>query len=268
MWTRSELKAKAKVAFKANFWKSVFIAAILAFFVNAASMGSGAAGSSAGAGAASSSNGAAVSVTTTSADGVTTTYEGLEAVAGSDFAPLLAIIPLVLILAVALIALVIAFDIFIINPTEIGCRRFFVHNLNQKSQVKEVAYVFDHEGYKNAAKVMFWRDIKTIGWLLLFIIPGVIKAYEYRMIPYLLAENPSMSKEEAFAETKRLMKGNKMRAFILDLSFLGWNILGLFTLGVLNVLYVAPYQAQTDAALYEALRYGNGDHFAEQLPQA
>ena len=57
MWTRSELKAKAKVAFKANFWKSVFIAAILAFFVNAASMGSGAAGSSAGAGAGSRPHG-------------------------------------------------------------------------------------------------------------------------------------------------------------------------------------------------------------------
>ena len=54
----------------------------------------------------------------------------------------------------------------------------------------------------------------------MFIIPGIIKAYEYSMIPYLLAENPNMSKQEAFAISKELMDGNKFNAFVLDLSFI------------------------------------------------
>ncbi len=76
------------------------------------------------------------------------------------------------------------------------------------------------------------------------------------MIPYLLAENPDMTKEEAFAESKKLMTGNKWKAFVLDLSFIGWYILSLLTCGIVGVFYVAPYKFSTNAALYEKLRYG------------
>ena len=91
-------------------------------------------------------------------------------------------------------------------------------------------------------------------WLLLFIIPGIVKIYEYRMIPYLLADNPDMSKQEAFRMSKAMMKGNKWRAFVLDLSFILWDILGVITLGIVSVLWVDPYKQQTDAALYNALK--------------
>jgi uncharacterized membrane protein len=83
-----------------------------------------------------------------------------------------------------------------------------------------------------------------------------VKAYEYRMIPYILAENPHMSKKEVFAASKSMMIGNKWKAFVLDLSFLGWHILSVFTVGILELFYVAPYMYATNAALYEALAYG------------
>lgn len=66
--------------------------------------------------------------------------------------------------------------------------------------------------------------------------------YEYMMVPFILAENPDMSRKEVFALSKKMMTGNKWKAFVLDLSFLGWSILGGITLGILNVLFVAPYQ--------------------------
>ena len=77
------------------------------------------------------------------------------------------------------------------------------------------------------------------------------------MIPYLLADHPEMSREEAFARSKELMKGQKWNAFVLDLSFLGWEILSALTLMILGIFYVAPYRNMTNAALYEKLEYGS-----------
>ena len=64
-----------------------------------------------------------------------------------------------------------------------------------------------------------------------------------------------MSTEEVLALSKDMMRGQKWEAFVLDLSFLGWNILAVFTFGILNVFYVAPYQNLTNAALYEELKW-------------
>ena len=78
------------------------------------------------------------------------------------------------------------------------------------------------------------------------------------MIPYLLAENPNLTGEEAFALSKQMMNGQKWNAFVLDLSFIGWNILSGFTLGILSALYVQPYKNFTNAALYEELSIVHG----------
>ena len=98
------------------------------------------------------------------------------------------------------------------------------------------------------------QTLFTVLWSLLFIIPGIVKGYEYMMIPYLLAENPDMSREETFAKSKAMTTGNKWDAFVLDLSFLGWLILGSITFNILNVFYVYPYQYLTRAELYRTLR--------------
>ena len=145
---------------------------------------------------------------------------------------------------------------FVYNPLQAGCRGFFTANLNRPAQVREVACTFDH-GYVNCVKAMILRDVFTTLWMLLLIIPGIIKSYEYRMIPYLVADNPEMTWKEAFAESKRLMRGNKWKAFVLDLSFIGWWILSALTLGLLAVFYVGPYYSATSAALYEELLYGS-----------
>jgi len=163
------------------------------------------------------------------------------------------------VMLVMLIALAIALviDAFLLNPIEIGARRFFLTNLNRKAEIKELAFGFDHN-YLNNVKTMFLRDLFTILWSLLFIIPGIVKSYEYRMIPYLIAENPEIDYKTAFAQSKQMMYGQKWKTFVLDLSFIGWWLLTVLTLGILGVFYVGPYIAATSAALYEALRYGNG----------
>ncbi|MBR2310422.1 MAG: DUF975 family protein [Oscillospiraceae bacterium] len=73
----------------------------------------------------------------------------------------------------------------------------------------------------------------TALWSLLFIIPGLIKIYSYSMTPYILAEHPEMSVNEAITESRRMMDGNKGRLFCLELSFIGWSLLILLPMFLL-----------------------------------
>ena len=71
-----------------------------------------------------------------------------------------------------------------------------------------------------------------------------------------MSENPDINFRDAQAESARLMNGNKWKTFVLDLSFIGWDILSIFTWGLLEIFFVAPYKASTHAALYESIKYG------------
>ena len=194
---------------------------------------------------------------------VVTTNTGIDIPGILAMPGALVFISLTLLITFALLIVVYA---FIMNPLQAGCRGFFTANLNRKAEVRESVGTFDH-GYANVVKAMILRDVFTFLWTLLLIIPGIVKSYEYRMIPYLVAENPGMTYKEAFEESKRMMYGNKWKAFVLDLSFIGWWLLSALTLGLLSVFYVSPYHAATSAALYERLRYG-GEYpgFAEAAP--
>ena len=276
MWNRAELKGKAKFSFKRNYWKSVLISLLLTLIVGGTGASSAASSFRSG-----MDNGYHSSQDSDYSDIYDydeydyDDYDDYDDYEGSindfkqgfkegmsDYSPVgwmatLAIFGITFIIIFILImTAVILIDVFICNPVEVGCKRYFLRNLNEKAQVGNIGYAFDNN-YKNITKTMFFRDLYTVLWTLLLIIPGIVKSYEYQMIPYLLAENPQMTKEQAFAESKRMMTGQKWRAFVLDLSFIGWNILSALTLGILGIFYVQPYMDATHAALYEALRYGN-----------
>ena len=271
MWTRAELKSKAKFSFKRNYWKSVLISLILALLV-----GGGSSGSSISSAVSNNLIGSSDSSVTDDYsnddsslydgnDFYDDTYDGnveddiddLKSMADNT-AGMMAIgifLIVFIIVFVVLMAVVILLDVFIFNPLEVGCKKYYLRNLNEPAQVGNIGYAFDNN-YKNITKTMFFRDLFTVLWTLLFIIPGIVKSYEYQMIPYLLADNPQMTKEQAFEESKRMMQGQKWKAFVLDLSFIGWNILSALTLGILGIFYVQPYMDATHVAVYEALRYG------------
>lgn len=144
--------------------------------------------------------------------------------------------------------------IFVRNVLEIGEARFLLESKNYSgTEVNRLLFIYRIKRVKNVAKVMFFRSLYSILWSFT-IIGGVIKFYSYRMIPFILAENPDITKKEAFALSRQMMKGNKFKAFILDLSFIHWDILSLFTFGILNILFVNPYKKMTFANLYIELR--------------
>ena len=95
---------------------------------------------------------------------------------------------------------------------------------------------------------MFLKDLYIFLWSLLFIIPGIVKSYEYRFIPYILAENPNISVDEAFKLSKSMTDNQKGDIFILDLSFFGWYLLGMLT--IIGTVFVTPYHEATNAQLY------------------
>ena len=74
------------------------------------------------------------------------------------------------------------------------------------------------------------------------------------MVPYILSENPSMNTDQAFLISKRMMDGQKMNAFVLDLSFIPWVLVAIITCGIAGALYVNPYIYQTNAELYLTLK--------------
>ena len=100
---------------------------------------------------------------------------------------------------------------------------------------------------------MFFRDLYVVLWSLLFIIPGIYKSYQYRMVSYILAENPDMPYKEVLQRSKDMMNGQKWKTFVLDWSFILWHMLGGITCGLAEVFYVAPYVNLTNAALYRQL---------------
>lgn len=150
-----------------------------------------------------------------------------------------------------------AFTILIADPLIVGGKNYFLKaRTNENTKVGEMGTVFRKEHWLNVAMIMFLRNIYNALWYLT-IIGGFIKTYEYRMIPYILAENPTIQRKEAFQLSKQMMKGNKWKTFILDLSFFGWNFLSVLTFGLLSILYVNPYNAATMAELYVELKNKN-----------
>ena len=240
MINRQELKTRGKIAFKANYWKCVLGALIIGFV-------SGGMGSSAGRAGGNSAS-----------DGVNDLAESLTNGSVSMTAVMTFIGVFLTIVGVATIVGC-ALKIFIVNPLIVGGCRFFNENRKAPAEIGEFGYVFKNN-YMNVVKIMFFKDLYTFLWSLLFVIPGIVKGYEYRMIPYLLSEDSALDKDEVFALTREMMTGFKWGTFVLDLSFIGWNILSIFTCGILSIFYVNPYIYATAAELYGFLKGDdNGD---------
>ena len=152
------------------------------------------------------------------------------------------------------VILLILFLIFVSNVLSVGQCRFLLENRTYR-QVKmgRLAFIWRARRWKNVMFIMLKKSVFLFLWDMT-IIGGIIKRYSYRMIPFILAENPDIPHREAFLLSRQMMNGNKMRAFILDLSFLGWHILNIFTMDILRYAFITPYTETTSAELYVALR--------------
>ncbi len=256
MWTRSELKNKAKIALKRSYWGLVLLGLIFGII------------SGGGGGGYSGFNNARNTGDGESAQGIQNIFSG--AANGADMAEMLAPV-LGVVAGVMLVAILVGvlLAIFVFYPLQIGCYRYLEEASYEQRTVSDLGllgFAFKNGRYGNVVKNMFLMELFVFLWSLLFIIPGIIKTYEYRMIPFILAENPDLDTKQVFALSKEMMTGNKWASFVLDLSFIGWIFLTIFTCGILAIFYVTPYMLMTDAYLYDTLKQNASiDYFDRTL---
>ena len=153
-------------------------------------------------------------------------------------------------LAVCIVGLLIS--IFVGNAATVGMSHYFLKNTNSNPSFADAFSGFKVK-YRRNIGTLFVMGIKQALWSLLFVIPGIIKSFEYAIIPYILADDAEISSKDAFKKAKAMMKGNKWRLFKLNFSFIGWEILCVLTLG-LGTFFLLPYINAANAEFYAELK--------------
>lgn len=140
----------------------------------------------------------------------------------------------------------------LILPLTYGYDTIFLRNL--RSEPVGVEHMFD--GFRDYGRIfvtLLWQNVLVLLWMLLLIVPGIVKSLAYSLTPYILLDNPKLSTVEAIHLSREMMFGYKAKLFLLLLSFIGWGILCLFTCGI-GFLWLAPYMQSSMAAFYEDVR--------------
>lgn len=231
MWTREQLKSEAKKRMIKFYWPAVLVSFIVLTFAE-------------GGGAVSNYYNF-----NNRGSEYYSNYRGLQNRISSIPASVIT-----LIVGIAILVMVLAwlYQFFVANILAINEKRFYLCSREYKASLGEIGYAFTNGNYLRSVGTMFLRDLFIFLWSLLLIVPGIIKSYEYRMIPYLLAENPQLSAQRAFELSKEMMKGQKWNTFVLDLSFILWGILGAIT--CIGVYFIRPYIVATQVELYTVLK--------------
>lgn len=248
-WKRRDLKERAKESVKRNYWWFVLASFIL--------LVAGGGGSSFNFNFNQGQN------QENTYDSVSQYGSNLDVMKEQLFSnPMLKlIIGVSLVVVLAIVVAAILFSVFVAGPVVVGMYRFIIHAKEGRRDLNDIIYAFTCGHYLNIVKIMFFKSLKTFLWMLLLVVPGVVKSYEYRMIPYILSENPEMDMERVFSLTKEMTDGDKWNMWVLDLSFIGWAFLAAITFNIVGIFWVYPYMYATFAELYLVLRektFNNG----------
>ena len=175
---------------------------------------------------------------------------------GEMFWPMLAIGIAVIFFIIVISVLV---KLFLGNPIIVSSNKYYKDASLGEANLNNLGYCFKDGKYLSRVMTMFMMDLFIFLWTLLLIIPGIIKSYAYSMVPYLLASDPSLDYKQALSKSKELMAGNKGRLFVLDLSFIGWFLLGLLAFGI-GIIFVIPYHTATRIEFFN-------DVYGETVPE-
>lgn len=146
------------------------------------------------------------------------------------------------------------YSIFVSKVLEVGNARFFLENKKYtKTKATKLILPFKISKVMPIAYTMFIKNLYTLLWGFT-IVGAFIKHYAYCLVPYILAENPNMKTKDVIKLSETMMKGYKWEFFKLDLSFIGWYILGILTFNISNLVFATPYRNATKVEAYMYLR--------------
>lgn len=145
-------------------------------------------------------------------------------------------------------------SLLFLSPLQVGYYNTF-KRLHREGDTGLVGNLFS-QGFGNWGHIVLGQLLMGIFiflWSLLLIVPGIIKAYSYAMTPYILVDRPELSVRDAIRLSGRMMSGRKLDLFCLHLSFIGWMLLCILTLGI-GILFLSPYMMTAQAAFYQDVR--------------
>ena len=147
-------------------------------------------------------------------------------------------------------------NLIIGGPMDLGLATYFL-SLKRKGDAKIEDLFKGFSAFESSLILYIVRMVFVLLWSLLLIIPGIVAALRYSMAIYILHDAPELTGMEALARSKEMMEGYKGKLFGLYLSFIGWAILCLFTLGI-GYLWLAPYMKASETSFYENLKSERG----------
>lgn len=152
------------------------------------------------------------------------------------------------------LGLVLILNFFVINVYQVIIRRMYLESrCYSKVRSQRLLCLLKVRRWGKTAVTLLLQTVYQSLWSLT-IVGGFIKAYSYILVPYIVAENPDIRANEAITLSRKLMKGYKWKCFVLDLSFIGWDLLGALTGGILNLFYVNPYRMSAMGEFYVSVR--------------
>lgn len=144
--------------------------------------------------------------------------------------------------------------LLVVNVISLGTMTWFHRAIKTEGLNMEEMFWPFKEDYGGNVLMMFLISLYTALWSMLFVVPGIVKGYSYSLAMYIKSENPNIPASKAIELSTRMTNGHKMDLFVLDMSFIGWEILSAFTLNILGILYVMPYQYAAKAFAYEEIK--------------
>lgn len=223
MWTRELIKSRARKVLRFTYWKSFLVSLVILF---------------AGGGNFRWNNNS----------NANTRYYN-NSLPGKFFC----IVDEVMLFLASIIIILMILRVLLGYVLEVSAQKYFINASKGEADLGYLGFGFKNGRYFDILVTMFLRSLYTLLWTLLFIIPGIVKSYSYRMVPFILADNPNIGYNRAIELSMQMTNGEKFNIFVLELSFIGWYLLGLLALGV-GVLFVNPYSDATAAELYLVLR--------------
>lgn len=160
----------------------------------------------------------------------------------------------IILLILAGLLLYLAVYIFGIETYRVVMRRMFLEGMRYDTvYTNRALFLLNVKKWCQASVTLLLTGIYELLWSLT-IVGGIMKRYSYFLVPYIVAENPGIKANQAITLSRKMMNGHKWECFILELSFVGWEVLGWLTLGISNIVYLNPYKISVVSEYYADLR--------------
>ena len=224
MWFREDLKDRAKLALRVNgYWKPLLASLLLLLLTG-------------GSGTGNSTN---------------TIYRFSGPGLGPYWEELQRNLPLAAWFWGVLIALGLTYAVLVVGPVTVGWHRYCLEHRARRVPLSALFRPFREE-YRNTVRTMLMTDVITFLWSLLFIVPGIVKRYQYFLVPDILAENPKIGWQRAMRLSRDMTRGSKFEIWVMQLSFMGWLMLPLVVIIPLAIWLSGPLGQGFDS-LYKQL---------------